>query len=144
MTAIWYLVFQIWSATDKIFCHFGPFFAFLSHALAYEAWNRTHTPLHMPKTLETCKKSMPCLIRKASRHAADCTSKTTTCFIYFIGLVVKIELCLHFLYTKDGRLHQIKTKHEWWENRFSDAFTYCLNLKHFASLFFLTQGNFMF
>ena len=26
MTVIWYLVFQIWSATDKIFCHFGPFF----------------------------------------------------------------------------------------------------------------------
>ena len=24
-----YMVFQIWSATDKTFCHFGPFFAFL-------------------------------------------------------------------------------------------------------------------
>ena len=29
-------------------------------------------------------------------------------------------------------------------NRFSDVFTYCLNLKHFASLFFLTKDNFMF
>ena len=26
MTVIWHMVFQIWNATDKIFCHFGPFF----------------------------------------------------------------------------------------------------------------------
>ena len=39
-------------------------------------------PLHMPKTLETCKNSMPCLIKKASRCAADRTSKTTTFFIF--------------------------------------------------------------
>ena len=63
---------------------------------------------------------------------------------YLIGLVVKIVLYLHFLYTKDNRLRQIKKKHEWWNNRFSDVFTYCLNLKHFASLFFLTKDNFMF
>ena len=30
MTVIWYMVFLIWSATDKIFCHFGQFFALLS------------------------------------------------------------------------------------------------------------------
>ena len=35
-----------------------------------------------PKTLETCKKSMPCLIQKASRYAADRTSKTTVFFIF--------------------------------------------------------------
>ena len=29
ITVIWYMVFQIWSATDNIFCHFGPFFALL-------------------------------------------------------------------------------------------------------------------
>ena len=45
-------------------------------ALAYEACDCTHTPLHMPKTLETCKKSTPCLIKKASRRVADHTSKT--------------------------------------------------------------------
>ena len=88
-----------------------------------------------------CKKSMPCLIRKASRRAADRTSKTATFFMYFIGLEVKIVLYLHFLYLKDGRFHQIKMKHEWWKNH---VFTYCLNLKSFASRFFLTQGNFMF
>ena len=31
---------------------------------------------------------------------------------YLIGLVVKIVLYLHFLYTKDDRLRQIKKKHE--------------------------------
>ena len=29
MTVIWYMVFQIWSATDNMFCHFGPFSALL-------------------------------------------------------------------------------------------------------------------
>ena len=84
----------------------------LFQASAYEACNCTRTPLHMPKMLETCKKSTSCLIRKDSRHAAVHTSKTTTCSIYFIGSVLKIVLHLHFLYTKDGSLHQIKTKHE--------------------------------
>ena len=62
----------------------------------------------------------------------------------FIGSAVKIVLYLHFLDTRDDRLRQIKKKkHEWWNNRFSDAFTHYLNLKHFASRFFLTQDNFM-
>ena len=70
-----------------------------------------HMPLHTPKTLEMCKKkSMPCLIQRASRCAAVCMSKTTTVFIfhflynrkilrendvfifYFVGSVVKITL----------------------------------------------------
>ena len=55
--------------------------------------------------------------------------------------MVKIILYLHFFYTKDDRLRQIKKKHEWCNNRFSDVF--CLNLKHFASLFFLTEDNFI-
>ena len=32
-------------------------------------------PLHLAEALEMCKKSMPCLIKKASRCLADCTSK---------------------------------------------------------------------
>ena len=40
-------------------------------AAAYEACDRTRTPLHTPKASETCKKSTPCLIKKASRCAAD-------------------------------------------------------------------------
>ena len=35
-----------------------------SQGLVYEACDYTHMPLHMPKTLEMCKKSMPCLIKK--------------------------------------------------------------------------------
>ena len=35
-------------------------------------------------------------------------------------------------------------RNEWWNNRFSEVFTYCLNLEHFASLFFLAKDNFMF
>ena len=77
------------------------------------------------------KKSTPCLIKKASRCATDCTSKTKTCFIFLflyntkivlenhvylflIWLVQwwKLLLYLHFLYTKDGRLQKIKIKHE--------------------------------
>ena len=55
-------------------------------ASAYEACDHTRTPLHTPKLLETCKKSTLCFIQKASRSAADRTSKTTTLFIF------------HFLY----------------------------------------------
>ena len=29
MTIIWCMVPEIWSSTDRIFCHFGPFFALL-------------------------------------------------------------------------------------------------------------------
>ena len=106
------------------------------------------------------KKSMPCLIKKALRCAADRTSKTfflsptfykiqrsyekIMCICYFIRSVLKIVLYLHFLYTKDDWLRQIKKKHEWWNNCFSGVFTYYLNLKTFASLFFLIQDNFMF
>ena len=51
-------------------------------ASAYEACDRMHMPLHTPETLEACKKTMPSLIKKASRCAADRTSKTTTFFIF--------------------------------------------------------------
>ena len=34
MTIIWYMVPEIWSATDRIFCHSGPSFALL-HPLPY-------------------------------------------------------------------------------------------------------------
>ena len=45
--------------------------------LAYKAC------VDMPKTLEICKKSMPCFIQKASRCVADRTSKTTMLFIFY-------------------------------------------------------------
>ena len=52
--------------------------------LTYEACDCTRMPLHMPKTLETCKKRMPFLIQKASRCAADRTSKTTFFIFHFL------------------------------------------------------------
>ena len=93
-------------------------------ASAHEACNRTRTSMHTPKTLEACKKIRPCLIKKASRCAADRTSKTNVfyvplslkykrsyekimCIYCFIGSVIKIVLYLHFLYTKDDRLRQM-------------------------------------
>ena len=98
------------------FCaHHRWFLAITEMVLAYEVCDRMHAPLHMPKTLETCKIT-PCFIQKASRCAADRTSKTTTLFIfhflcntdltrkscvlifYIIGEVVKIALSFHFLY----------------------------------------------
>ena len=45
-------------------------------ASAYEACDCTRMPLHTSKTLETCKKSVPCLIKKASKCAEDRTSFT--------------------------------------------------------------------
>ena len=59
--------------------------------------------------------------------------KKIVCICYFIGSVVKTVLYLHFLYAKDGRLLQIKKKHEWWNNRFSDVSAVCLNLKNFRN-----------
>ena len=49
-----------------------------------ETYDRTCTPLRTPKTIETCKKSTPCLIKKASRCAADRTSKTTFFIFHFL------------------------------------------------------------
>ena len=44
--------------------------------LTYEACNCSCTSSHMPKRLDMRKKSTHCLIKKASRCAVDCTSKT--------------------------------------------------------------------
>ena len=57
-------------------------YIYIYQALACEACDHTGTPPHTPKTLETCKKSTPCLIKKASRRAADRTSKTTMFLIF--------------------------------------------------------------
>ena len=73
--------------------------------LVYEACHR------MPETLQTCKKSMPCLIKKALRCAAclkqkcslsftfcknlshkDLTRKSCVFICYFIGSLVEIVL----------------------------------------------------
>ena len=114
----------------------------MRHAIAYR-------PLHTPNTWETCKKSTPCLIKKASRCVIDCMSKAKNVFYlslsikhkdltrkscvficYFIGSVMKIVLHK----AKDDRLWQNKKKHIWWNNCFSDIFTYHINRKHFALL----------
>ena len=47
-------------------------------ALAYEACDHTRMPLHMPKTLETCKKSTPCLITHLKELLIK---KSTPCLI---------------------------------------------------------------
>ena len=85
------------------------------------------------KHYRRAKKSMPCLIKKASWCAADCTSKTTTfyylslsikhkdltrksvyLFVYFIGSVEKIVF--KFSSHKGRQTWQIKRKNEWWNN----------------------------
>ena len=53
-------------------------YIYIYKASAYEACDRTRTPPHTPKTLETCKK----MIKKASGRVADRTSKTTTFLIF--------------------------------------------------------------
>ena len=50
---------------------------------------------------------------------------------YFIGPMVKVVLYLHFLYTKDNRLRQIKKNMNDEKIAFlTSDFSYCLNLKH--------------
>ena len=68
----------------KDFWKFNKNFWRLAQASANEACDSTRTPLHTPKTLETCLKSTPCLIKKASRCAADRTSKTTFFIFHFL------------------------------------------------------------
>ena len=100
------------------------------------------SPLHKPK-IETCKKNVPCLIKKLQgvQQIAclkqQCFLSPTfskiqksyekiMCICYFIDSVVKVVLYLHFLYTKDNRLRQIKKEtwnNHWWNNHFSDIFT---------------------
>ena len=53
-----------------------------NQASAYEAYDGMCMPLYMPKTLETCKKNTPCLIKTASRCEGDHISKTTTFLIF--------------------------------------------------------------
>ena len=102
---------------------------------AYEACDGTSTPLHTPKILETCTKSTPCFIQKASRceknsnvsylslsiKHKDLTRKYY--FFYVIGSVVKI-VCFYFLYIKD--LKRIKKT---WMMELS--FFWCLYLSFF-------------
>ena len=51
----------------------------------------------------------------------DFMRKSCVFICHLIGSVVKIVLYLHFLYIKDNRVRQIKKKHDWWNNRFSDC-----------------------
>ena len=43
-TIIWCMVFQIWSATDKTFCHFGAFLPFYLH---YNQKNQNLEKMHL-------------------------------------------------------------------------------------------------
>ena len=129
-------------------------------------------PTCLSTCLSTClkqrhdKKSMPCLIEKASRCVADSTSKTTMLLSFtfhitersfekIMGIVVSLVHWskLYYIYifftqrmTDFNRLKRNMNCFTTvlWNNCFSDVFTYCLNLKHFSSLFFLMQDNFMF
>ena len=68
-------------------------------ALAYKTCDRKRTPLHMPKT-ELCKKIIPCLVQKASRCAADCTSKTSVFYLWLsinTKILWKNHVCLFFI-----------------------------------------------
>ena len=125
------------------------------------AITRTCLCTHL-KPLRCAKKSMPCLIKKASRCAADCMSKTTVFFIFyflyntkilrennvylFIWLVQwwKLYYIYIFFTQRMTDFDRLEKKHEWWNNHFSDVFTYYLNLEHFASFFFLAKDSFMF
>ena len=51
-------------------------------------WPHAHASAHTKNIRDVQKKSMPCLIQRASRCAAVCMSKTTTVFIF------------HFLYNR--------------------------------------------
>ena len=59
-----------------------------TQASVYEVCDRMRTPLRTPlrtpETLETCKKSAPCLIKKASRCATNRTSKATFFIFHFL------------------------------------------------------------
>ena len=109
------------------------------------------------------KKSMPYLIKKASRCATDRTSKTTTffifCFLYNTKIVPENHVYLfviwlvlwwklYYIYIfftqRMTDFDRLEKKHEWWNNHFSVVFTYYLNLEHFASFFFLAKDSFMF
>ena len=69
-------------------------------ALAYEACDHMRMLLLMPKTLETYKKSTPCLIQKASKCAADCTSKKTFFSFTFYKTQRSYQkiMCVYFLF----------------------------------------------
>ena len=116
-------------------------------ALAYEVCNRMCMPLHIPKT-EMCKESTLCLIQKASRCAATCTSKTATLFIFHFLYNTKIlrenhvyflfhwfsgETCIIFLFF----LHKKWQTSKKLKRNMNDGIivfltSSCLNLKNFA------------
>ena len=65
--------------------------------------------------------------------------------IYFLFHWFSGKNCIFIFFTERMTdFERIKKEHEWWNNRFSDVFTYHLSLKNSASLFFLIQDNFLF
>ena len=120
-----------------------------AQASAYEACVRTRTPLDTSKT-ERCKKKAYLVSFKklqGVRQIARLKQQRFLSFTFYITQrsyekiiriysVPKIALYFYFIFIN-------KKKHEWWNNRFSDVFTYRRNLKN-SSLFFLIQDNIMF
>ena len=111
------------------------------------------------KIRDVWKKTLSSLIQKASRCAADCTSKIATLFsftfyitqrsyektmcIYFLFHWFSDENCIIFLFS----LHKERQTSKELKRNMNDGtivFTYRLNLKNSSSLFFLIQDNFMF
>ena len=72
LAILWVLNYMVyWLCFYHVICVFRVNLHFVvalmsrnSQGLVYGTWDYTHMPLHMPKTLEMCKKSMPCLIKK--------------------------------------------------------------------------------
>ena len=92
------------------------------------------TPLHTPKTLETCKKStllIHVFYLSVSVKHKDLTRKSCVFIFYFIVSVVKI-VCLYFFYIEDDRLK--KNLKKTWMMELS--FFWCLYLS-----FFIKKGT---
>ena len=122
-------------------------------ALAYEVCDRMCMPLHTSKTVVQ-KKNTPCLIQRASRFAADLTSKMS---VFYLSLSIKHKdhtrkSCFYFLFhwfsgencmflfsLHKGRQTSKELKRNMNDRTFSGVFTYRLNLKNCVFSFFLSD-----
>ena len=116
----------------------------LRQASAYEACNRTRTPLHTPKTLETwrAKKTRLFWLKKLQgvRQIARLKQRYLSFTFYKTQGSYEKIMCIdllfhwlsgensimHFHHWKDDRHRQIKKKHEGRNNRISDVYSYRL------------------
>ena len=128
-------------------------------ALAYEACYCTRTPLNTPKTLDVKKKHFLVWFKKLQgvpqiaylkqqRFLSFTFYKTQRSYekimcVYFLFHWFSGENCMFLFSLFKGRQTSEELKRKM-NDRFSDVFTYRLNLKNFFSLFFQIQGNSMF